>query len=140
MSRVPPAASSRVICGNADNQHPCPLLLGDPDCHFVLDVDRGSLALAHHRPLRGRVTPALSLSDVVPISFLFGRSGARARSAARCFLPQRRASARTESSGCSAVALALASSSSPPSSSSSCLSFLGRSGGTLGAQSLDPQH
>lgn len=28
-------------------------------CHFVLDVDRGSRALAHHQPVCGRVTPAL---------------------------------------------------------------------------------
>lgn len=28
-------------------------------CHFVLDVDRESLALAHHWPVCGRETPAL---------------------------------------------------------------------------------
>lgn len=28
-------------------------------CHFVLDVDRGSLTLAHHQPVCGRVTSAL---------------------------------------------------------------------------------
>uniref|UniRef100_A0A669DFR2 Uncharacterized protein n=1 Tax=Oreochromis niloticus TaxID=8128 RepID=A0A669DFR2_ORENI len=43
-SRINLTASSRAICGgNADNQHPCPALLGDQT--LPLDVDRDDLLL-----------------------------------------------------------------------------------------------
>lgn len=50
-------ASSRAICGNASGIPVCQCWVTSL-CHFVLDVDRGRLTLAHRQPVGGRVTPA----------------------------------------------------------------------------------
>lgn len=71
-SLVPPsslAASSRVICGNADNQHPCPPILGDQTLPLCSRCGQRKT-----RSCPSSVCPAewhlpCCLSNVVPIWF-----------------------------------------------------------------------